>query len=289
MDRWLCSQHSGTGGRLVIISTDVHAAAERLERAVVTGIACAPVRDILGTDDLEIAYLVQRSVIDRRVSAGASITGHKIGLTSQAVQRQLGVHQPDFGMLLSDMDVSALEYVPSDRLLQPKIEAEIALRLGEDLDTGDLGPSQVRAAVDAACAALEIVDSRITAWDIAITDTIADNGSSGLYVLSSHWVGLDACEPRDVTMRMYDGDVQVCEGTGAACLGDPLTALAWLARTTRGLGHPLRAGQIVLSGALGPMITPLPGTTIRAEISGLGSVIARFPPPAQRNSDETSA
>ncbi|MDO2972282.1 2-keto-4-pentenoate hydratase [Mycobacteroides abscessus] len=272
----------------MIAGADICTAAERLEFAAVTGIPCAPVRDIIGADDIDTAYLVQRSVIDRRVARGASVAGHKIGLTSEAVQRQLGVHQPDFGVLLSDMDVSALQYVPSDRLLQPKIEAEIAFRLGEDLDNGDLGPSQVRAAVDAICAALEIVDSRIANWDITIADTVADNGSSGLYVLNGHWTGLDACEPREVTMRMYTGDLRVCEGTGTACLGDPLIALAWLARTTRKLGRPLRAGQIVLSGALGPMIAPIPNTTIRAELSGLGTVTARFPPQSQGNDDDAS-
>jgi 2-keto-4-pentenoate hydratase len=174
------------------------------------------------------------------------------------------------------MDVSVEPEVPSGRLLQAKAEAEIAFVLGEDLAEGDLDPARVRAAVDYAVAALEIVDSRIAAWDITITDTIADNASSGLFVLAERRLTLDEFEPRETPMRMYADDELVSEGNGAACLGDPLGALAWLARTARAYGEPLRAGQVVLSGALGPMVPAPPGTRIRAEIGPLGRVTAAF-------------
>jgi 2-keto-4-pentenoate hydratase len=251
-------------------------AAQRLADAAATALPCLPVRDLLGSIDIESAYAVQRLLTERRLAAGAVITGRKIGLTSPSVQQQLGVDQPDFGVLFADMDVSHLPEVPSDRLLQPKAEAEIAFRLGADLMDGDLDRAQVRAAVSEAAAALEIVDSRIASWDITITDTIADNGSSGLYVLGSVWLPLNAVEPRDVTMRMYVDDELLSEGTGAACLGDPLEALAWLARTARDYGQPLQAGQVVLSGALGPMVPATPGMRIRAELSTLGTVSAEF-------------
>jgi 2-keto-4-pentenoate hydratase len=120
------------------------------------------------------------------------------------------------------------------------------------------------------------VDSRVAGWDIAITDTVADNASSGLYVLGGTPRTLDELEPRDVVMRLYVDDVLVSEGDGSACLGDPLLALAWLARTAKEYGEPLRAGQVVLSGALGAMVPGVPGTTARAEISGLGAVTATF-------------
>ncbi|QSE81142.1 2-keto-4-pentenoate hydratase [Rhodococcus koreensis] len=255
-------------------NSSIQAAAERLTAA--TARPCAPVRDLLGTTDIGAAYAVQQLLTDRRLAAGGTVTGRKIGLTSPAVQQQLGVDQPDFGVLFADMDVTALPEVPSGRLLQPKAEAEIAFVLGADLIDGDLDDTQIRAAVARAAAALEIVDSRIADWDITITDTVADNGSSGLYVLGENWLTLDEFEPRDVVMRLYSGDALVSEGTGAACLGDPLQALAWLARTAREYGQPLRAGQVILSGALGPMVPTPPGTTVRAELSTLGTVTATF-------------
>ncbi|MFJ2115204.1 2-keto-4-pentenoate hydratase [Streptomyces sp. NPDC087850] len=252
-------------------------AVDRLETAEARRQPCAPVRDLLGREDLRGAYEVQRRLTAHRVAAGAVVTGRKIGLTSPAVQRQLGVDQPDFGVLFQDMDVSSLAgRVPSARLLQPKAEAEIAFVLGADLDTDDLDTATVRAAVEYAIPALEIVDSRIADWDISITDTVADNASSSLYVLGTDRLPLDAFEPRETTMRMYADDVLVSEGDGAACLGDPLNALLWLARTAREYGDPLRAGQVVLSGALGPMVAVSPGVTVRVEISALGTVTATF-------------
>ncbi|WP_406444496.1 fumarylacetoacetate hydrolase family protein [Streptomyces sp. NBC_00631] len=258
--------------------TAVAEAAARLARAASDHRPCAPVRDLLGPDDIGLAYAVQRRVVGDRIAAGARVVGRKIGLTSPAVQRQVGVDRPDFGVLLDDMDVTGLPAVPSGRLLQPRAEAEIAFVLAADLDTADLDLARVRSAVGYAVAALEIVDSRVAGWDIAITDTVADNASSGLFVLGQQAVGLDEFEPRDVTMRLYADGKTASEGDGTACLGDPLAALLWLARTAREFGDPLRAGQVVLSGALGPLVPTPPGTTVRAEMSGLGSVTAAFTP-----------
>ncbi|MBK3572926.1 fumarylacetoacetate hydrolase family protein [Streptomyces sp. MBT65] len=237
---------------------------------------CAPVRDLLGATDIGLAYAVQQRIVADRIAAGARVVGRKIGLTSESVQRQVGVDRPDFGVLLADMDVTALPAVPSERLLQPRVEAEIAFVLAADLDDGELDVERVRSAVAYAVAALEIVDSRVADWDIAITDTVADNASSGLFVLGGERVELKAFEPRDVTMRLYADGKLASEGDGTACLGDPLAALLWLARTAREFGDPLRAGQVVLSGALGPLVPTPPGVTVRAEMSGLGTVTATF-------------
>lgn len=250
-------------------------AASRLAAAAEGRTPCAPVRDLLGTGDLASAYRVQQMLVDRRRSAGSRVTGRKIGLTSPAVQRQLGVDQPDFGVLFDDMDLSGRE-VPTGMLLQPKAEAEIAFVLGADLDSAELTPADVRAAVAHAAPALEIVDSRIAGWDITLVDTVADNASCGLYVLGDTRLTLDEFEPRETTMCMHVNDALVSEGDGAACLGDPLNALLWLARTARSFGDPLRAGQVVLSGALGPMAVVAAGDRVRAEISGLGAVSATF-------------
>ncbi|KQW47407.1 2-keto-4-pentenoate hydratase [Nocardioides sp. Root1257] len=240
----------------------VDRAVARLQEAEATGVPCAPVRDLVGVD-VDLAYAVQQRLIADRVAAGSRVIGRKIGLTSAAVQRQLGVDRPDFGVLLDDMDVSALAEVPSARLLQPKAEAELAFVLGDDL-----APTHV-------AAALEIVDSRIRGWDITLADTVADNASSGLFVVGE-LVPIGAVVPREVTMRLYADGELVSQGSGADCLGDPLVALDWLARTAAAFGNPLRPGQVVLSGALGPMVPTPPGTRIHAEIDGVGSVDAHF-------------
>ncbi|SDX74033.1 2-keto-4-pentenoate hydratase [Saccharopolyspora shandongensis] len=254
----------------------IAAAVDRLSRAERTGIPTEPVRDVLGDTDIALAYAVQRELARRREARGAVAVGRKIGLTSPAVQRQMGVEQPDFGVLFADMDVSGRAVIPFHRLLQSRVEAEIAFVLKADLADGELDEAQVRAAVDYAVPALEIVDSRIAGWDIAITDTVADNASSGLFVLADHRLTLDEFEPREAVMRLYADDELVSEGDGAACLGDPLAALAWLARTALSFGDPLRAGQIVLSGALGPLVPVAPGTRFRAVIDPLGEVATTF-------------
>ncbi|WP_413098281.1 2-keto-4-pentenoate hydratase [Streptomyces sp. Inha503] len=255
----------------------VSAVSARLARAEAERRPCAPVRDLLGPTDIAAAYAAQQRLAQDRLARGARVAGRKIGLTSAAVQRQVGVDRPDFGMLFDDMDVSdRAAAVPSERLLQPRVEAEIAFVLGADLDMAGLDLGQVRGAVDHARAALEIVDSRIAGWDIAITDTVADNASSGLFVLGPERVPLDRFEPREVSMAMTLDGHEASTGDGAACLGDPLEALLWLARTAREFGDPLRAGQVVLSGALGPLVPVGPGAVVHAEISALGSVSATF-------------
>jgi 2-keto-4-pentenoate hydratase len=254
----------------------VDEAARRLEEAAATRAPCAPVRDLIGETDIAAAYAVQQRQTDRRLAGGAHVVGRKTGLTSPAVQQQLGVDQPDFGVLFDDMDVTGEAQVPSIRLLQPKAEAEIAFVLGADLVDGPLDVAQCRDAVAYAAAALEIVDSRVADWDIRITDTVADNASSGLFVLGQRNVGLDEFEPVEAQMHMFLDGEQVSTGTGAACLGDPLNALSWLAQIARDYGQPLTAGQVVLSGALGPMVSAPPGCIVRAEISSLGEVTAPF-------------
>jgi 2-keto-4-pentenoate hydratase len=239
-------------------------------------VPCAPVRDLIAADDVAAAYAVQRRVTEARVAAGATVVGRKIGLTSAAVQAQLGVDRPDFGVLLDVMAVGEDAPVPVHRLLQPRIEAEVAFGLARDLDDPAVTPAGVAHHVAWAAPALEIVDSRIAGWDITFGDTVADNGSSGLFVLGAARVPLDQVSPADVTMTMSRDGVVVSRGTGADCLGDPLAALCWLARTAVEMGEPLRAGQVVLSGALGPMVDVRPGERYAATVTGLGTVSVRF-------------
>jgi 2-keto-4-pentenoate hydratase len=208
-----------------------------------------------------------------RVAAGARRVGRKVGLTAVAVQQQLGVDQPDFGVLLDDMDDSGSGVVDIGALLAPRIEAEVAFILSRDILASDR--NSVIDAVEWVVPALEIVDSRIKDWDISILDTVADNASCGRFVLGDARLPLDDVDTIAVTMSMTRNGEVVSVGDGSACLGDPLNALGWVARMALDLGRPLRTGEVVLSGALGPMVPLAKGDVVEATIVGLGRVTAR--------------
>jgi 2-keto-4-pentenoate hydratase len=255
------------------------APAEALNRLIEARSArrpCAPIRSLLAAGDVAAAYAVQSAWAAQQVATGARIVGRKVGLTNPVVQKQLGVDQPDFGFLLDTMACPPDLPIDITRTLQPKIEAEIAFVLAHDLTAPVIGPADVAAATAHVIAALEIVDSRIAAWDIDIVDTVADNASSGLFTLGDRHVELAELDLPACLMTLWRDDGVVSTGSGAACLGDPLVAVAWLAATAREHGRPLRAGEIVLSGALGPMVPVAPGDVFRAQISGLGEVHASF-------------
>lgn len=240
---------------------------------------CDPPRYLLPPGSLDAAYEVQTAWVSGRIAAGAKVVGRKIGLTNPVVQRQLGVDRPDFGVLLDDMACPEGRPVDMTRTLQPRIEAEIAFVLARDLTGTVIGPAEVTAATAYVTAALEIVDSRIANWDISIVDTVADNASSALFVLGSTQRKLDDLGDPGLpgcTMIMWRGGTEVSRGSGAACLGNPLNAVAWLAATVRDHGRPLRAGEIVLSGALGPMVPVTAGDSFRAVVSGIGEVGVAF-------------
>jgi 2-keto-4-pentenoate hydratase len=247
----------------------------RLGAARASGTPCAPVRDLL--DDIGSAYAVQSAWVAERLAAGATVTGRKIGLTSPAVQAQLGVDSPDFGVLLDEMAVPAGGTADTARLLQPRIEAEVAFVLGGDLNLAAPADADVLAATAWVTAALEIVDSRIAGWDITLLDTVADNASSGMYVLGTAprplGPGLDLAS---CAMTMRRNGAVVSAGIGSACLGSPVRAVAWLAATAYALGAPLRAGDVVLSGALGPMVEVHAGDQFEAEVDELGTVSVTF-------------
>lgn len=253
----------------------IAAAVARLAEAQATRVPCAAVRDLIGTDDLDAAYAVQQGLVRARLDGGVTVVGRKIGATSKAVQDQLGVDQPDFGYLLSDMDVSDDDPISMRTLVQPRVEGEVAFVLAQDLD-GEITPETVRDAVEVALPALEIVDSRIGGWDITFTDTVADNASSGLFVVGRDGRTLDELEPRDVTMSLTINGEERSSGTGAACLGDPLEALRWLAVQAKAFGDPLRAGHLILSGALGPFVPFAPGDRVVATISGFAPLAVSF-------------
>ncbi|MGK3110084.1 fumarylacetoacetate hydrolase family protein [Streptomyces sp. WAC05858] len=258
-------------------STDAVAkAAAALEEAIRAGMPCPPVRSLLPEADVEAAYAVQRQYVERGLADGRRLVGRKIGLTSPAVQRQLRVGQPDFGALFADMAVPEGQPIASGRLLQPKVEVEVALVLEADLPHQDPTVADLLRATAFALPALEIVDSRIAGWDITIVDTVADNASCGLYVLGGTAVPLDRVDLRGVRMTLTKNGETVSHGRGADCLGSPLTAALWLASTLAGLGDPLRAGDIILTGALGPMAVAADGDEFTASIEGIGTVATAF-------------
>ncbi|MBM7490410.1 2-keto-4-pentenoate hydratase [Micromonospora luteifusca] len=256
---------------------DIEAANRELADARNTGKPCPPLRGrLLPEGDVESAYRVQQLQARAWQGRGERRVGAKIGLTSRAVQETFGVFQPDFGMLTDAMAVGDGVEVAIDRLLQPRVEAEIAFVLDKDLPDPQITLVDLIRAVDYVLPAIEIVDSRIAAWDISIVDTVADNASSGLFVLGTTPRRLADIDLRLCGMVLEHAGEPVSVGAGAACLGNPLHAVQWLAGTLARAGDPLRAGDVVLSGALGPMVPVTPGAAYEARISGLGSVRTCF-------------
>jgi 2-keto-4-pentenoate hydratase len=254
--------------------------ADRLWQAAQTRQPCGPPREEAERRGWERsvahAYAVQRINHRRREQLGARCVGRKIGLTSLAVQKQLGVDQPDFGGLWSDGAFGDSAELALSSLMQPKVESEVALVMGREVLQPDATLAEVIGAVAYALPAFEIVDSRIAAWNIQLFDTIADNASAGGFVLGADPRPLHALSLRDARMEMRQDDAVVSQGSGRACLGHPLNAAVWLARALVAQQDPLRAGDIVLTGALGPMVVATAGSSFEARIEGLGAVSVRF-------------
>lgn len=255
---------------------DHQAAADALWAAAQSTRPIAPLRETYPHFGAEDAYAVQNINTRRQLDAGAKLVGRKIGLTARSVQKQLGVEQPDFGMLFAHMAYADGEPIPWARTMQPKVEAEVALVLEHDLHDEGVTVAQLMRATAFALPAIEVVGSRIADWNIRFVDTVADNASSGGFVLGNTPVSLQGLDLRLAGMVMERGGEQVSLGAGAACLGHPLNAAVWLANTMARLGRGLSAGDVVLTGALGPMVVAKPGDVFEARINGLGSVRAVF-------------
>lgn len=246
-------------------------AAMKLRNAY-SGGAIVPLRDFLAPTDIDGAYAVQEINTRFWVDQGRRIVGRKAGLTAKSVQAQLGVDQPDFGALFDDMQLMDGSSLDPARCLQPKAEAEIAFVLGKDLPDPETTADMVANAVATVHAAIEIVDSRIADWKITFADTVADNGSSAFFVLAKDGLQLDGLDLEGAAMEMRVNDALASIGVGAAALGNPLNAAAWLAATLAKRGEPLKAGDVLLAGALGPMVALNAGDHVQAKIVGIGEV-----------------
>ncbi len=258
------------------MSESIEQAALRLREAGESHTPCAPIRDLIAPTDVASAYAVQEINTKYRLGRGRNLVGRKIGLTAVAVQKQLGVDQPDFGLLFDDMLAAEERAIPFAELMQPKVEAEIAIVLKKPLTKAQNSAADVAEATDYACAAIEIVGSRIANWDIRLSDTIADNASSSHFVLGARRVRLADADLVNCAMTMVRRGETVSSGSGAACMGNPLNAAAWLADAMVKYGRPLQAGDVIMTGALGPMVAVAPGDVVEARIEGLGQVRATF-------------
>lgn len=250
----------------------IEEAAMALREAELSNIPCSPIRQLIGDQDVDSAYKVQEINVDWALQNGRSLCGSKIGLTSVAVQKQLGVDQPDFGVLYSDTQIKNEGEISMSHLMQPKAEAEIAFVLKSGFDQRISDIQQIIDATDYICASIEVVGSRVANWDIRITDTVADNASASHFVLGDLRCSADNFDFVNCQMNLIKNGEISSTGSGAACMGNPLNAVMWLANKRLELGNPLKAGEIILSGALGPMVVASSGDAFTADITGLGKV-----------------
>lgn len=249
---------------------------DELYTALTTGEVLAPLTERHPEITIEDAYHIQQRMLARRLDAGETVIGKKIGVTSKAVMNMLGVHQPDFGWLTDGMVFNEGESIPMNTLIQPKAEGEIAFVLKHELQGPGVTAADVLRATEGVMACFEIVDSRIRDWKIKIQDTVADNASCGVFVLGDRMV-----DPREVDLATCgmvlekNGEI-VVTGAGAATLAHPVNAVVWLVNMLGTLGIGLKAGEVVLSGALGAMVPVSAGDNLRVSIGGIGGCSVRF-------------
>lgn len=236
----------------------------------------APLTDRHPDLDIADAYAIQTVNIERRTAAGQRVIGRKVGLTAKPMQRMLGVDEPDFGVLTDEMVVEDGDLIDLGRLVQPRVEAELAFVMGEDLAGPGVSTARALAAIEGALPSVEVVDSRVADWKIKLVDTVADNASSGMLVLGGRMRPVADLDLRLLGVVVSRHGQMIDTGAGAAALGNPARCVAWLANTLGRLGAGLRAGDVVLPGAVHAMVPVEPGDVFRAEFAHLGAVTVRF-------------
>ncbi|MFQ3218748.1 MAG: 2-oxopent-4-enoate/cis-2-oxohex-4-enoate hydratase [Paraglaciecola sp.] len=258
-------------------ASQIKHSAQRLNQAMNDQKTLIPLTTQYPELTIDQAYAISLEFLKLRVNQGEKVVGKKIGLTSEVVQKMLSVHQPDFGFLMDKMQYpSGAEIVLKKELIQAKSEGEIAFKLKHDLVGPNVTADDVLAATEQVFACFEIVDSRIENWQIKIQDTIADNASCGIFVISEQGVDPNTVDFENCRMTITNKGEVIATGKGSAALGSPLNCVAWLANT---LGHydiPLKAGDIILSGSLAAMIPAAVGDDMMVEIEGVGSAEFKF-------------
>ena len=250
--------------------------AQRLLRAERERAPIQPLSEVYPSLTAEQSYAIQTAWLQLKQAEGARVIGHKIGLTSKAMQQQLGVDQPDYGYLLDTMNVTSGSALAASQFIQARIEPEIAFWLAKDVRGPGVTADQVLAATRGVSASLELVDSRIANWRIALVDTIADNASSARMIVSEQVVPVEGFDLAQVETVLTRNGEQVGAGTGAAVLGHPAAAVAWLANKLAEFDVALLAGQVVLPGAMCASVTIAPGDTFEATFTVLGTVSVSF-------------
>lgn len=261
------------------LSTERHRElGDELFDALRAGRTLAPLSGRVEGIDIDGAYRISLHFLDRRIASGERVIGKKIGVTSKPVQDMLGVHQPDFGFLLDVMQLADGSSVSLSkaRLIQPRAEGEIAFVLSRDLQGPGVTEADVIAATDYVCACFEIVDSRIRDWQIRIEDTVADNASCGVFVLGRDRVSPRSLDLAAVTMQIQKNGEHAASGIGSAVQGHPAAAVAWLANTLGRYGIPFKAGEIILSGSLAPLLPASAGDRFDMQLQGIGSASITF-------------
>jgi 2-keto-4-pentenoate hydratase len=250
--------------------------AAALRQAEAAGVSVQPLTETDPSLSVVDAYRIQTLNRDRRLAGGVAITGRKVGLTSRAMQKMMGVHEPDFGVLFADMLVEDGDAIETSSLIQPRVEAEIAMVLGRELCGPGLSAAACLQAIDFAVASIEVIDSRIRDWKIGLVDTIADNASSARFVTAARSLRAQDLDLRLVGMALQINGEVVETGAGAAVLGNPARCVAWLANKLSEFGERLLPGQVVLAGALHRAIPVKAGDVVVAEFDRLGAVHVRF-------------
>lgn len=254
-------------------NTSIDQAAERLWNAEQNKVFCNPIRELIDANDIKSAYEIQSIITQKKLDNGEIISGFKVGLTSEAVQKQLGVDQPDFGVLWQSKEIKNHGTIRIDELMQPKAEAEIAFVLSQDIqvlpsDNDDFLTNYVSYIAPS----IELVGSRIKNWDIRIADTVADNASASHFILGDPIQDVLTFDFTGCKMQLKKNNVLCSEGQGAACMGNPIDAALWLIKTFLDNNVNIKKGSVILSGALGPMVACEVGDQFEAQIEGMSSV-----------------
>ncbi|MDO1478914.1 2-keto-4-pentenoate hydratase [Rhodococcus ruber] len=238
--------------------------------------AIAPLTETFPDIDVVDSYEIQLINIRRRLEAGATVYGHKVGLSSEVMQKMMGVDEPDYGHLLSTMVYAEDEPIDTAQFCYPRIEVEIGYVLGETLPGEDCTEADVLRATEYIVPSIELIDSRIVDWRIGLADTIADNASSAGVILGAGRIEPDRVDIGAISAVLYQGDEEIARGEAAAVLGDPTRAVAWLARKVASFGVRLEAGHVILPGSCTRAVDARPGDVFRADFSDIGSVSVEF-------------